>query len=75
MLADRYPDDAERGKAMGIVLSGFGLGVLSKSITAIASALSPADSSWTTLWRVHVPVCGQSIPFPRPGCTGLFRRA
>ena len=28
MLADRYPDDKERGNAMGIALSGLALGVL-----------------------------------------------
>ena len=30
MLADRYPDDAERGHAMGIALGGLAMGVLSK---------------------------------------------
>jgi DHA1 family solute carrier family 18 vesicular amine transporter 1/2 len=29
MLADRYPDDVERGNAMGIALGGLALGVLS----------------------------------------------
>ncbi len=29
MLADRYPDDEERGNAMGIALGGLALGVLS----------------------------------------------
>jgi hypothetical protein len=28
MLADRYPDDEERGKAMGTALGGLALGVL-----------------------------------------------
>lgn len=28
MLADRYPDDEERGKAMGNALGGLALGVL-----------------------------------------------
>ena len=28
MLADRYPDDKERGNAMGIALGGLALGVL-----------------------------------------------
>lgn len=28
MLADRYPDDRERGNAMGIALGGLALGVL-----------------------------------------------
>ena len=32
MLADRYPDDAERGSAMGIALGGLALGVLSNII-------------------------------------------
>jgi len=31
MLADRYPDDEERGKAMGTALGGLALGVLGKS--------------------------------------------
>lgn len=31
MLADRYPDDAERGHAMGIALGGLAMGVLSKN--------------------------------------------
>lgn len=30
MLADRYPDDEERGHAMGIALGGLAMGVLSK---------------------------------------------
>ena len=30
MLADRYPQDEERGKAMGTALGGLALGVLSK---------------------------------------------
>ena len=30
MLADRYPDDEERGNAMGIALGGLAMGVLSK---------------------------------------------
>jgi hypothetical protein len=29
MLADRYPDDIERGHAMGIALGGLAMGVLS----------------------------------------------
>ena len=28
MLADRYPEDGERGKAMGTALGGLALGVL-----------------------------------------------
>ncbi len=28
MLAERYPDDKERGNAMGIALGGLALGVL-----------------------------------------------
>ena len=31
LLADSYPDDKERSKAMGIALGGIALGVLSKS--------------------------------------------
>ena len=30
LLADTYPDDKERSKAMGLALSGIALGVLSK---------------------------------------------
>ncbi len=30
MLADRYPEDEERGKAMGTALGGLALGVLGK---------------------------------------------
>lgn len=32
MLADRYPDDVERGNAMGIALGGLAMGVLSNHI-------------------------------------------
>ena len=32
MLADRYPDDEERGKAMGTALGGLALGVLGKIV-------------------------------------------
>ena len=31
MLAECYPDDSERGNAMGIALGGLALGVLSKN--------------------------------------------
>ncbi len=30
MLADRYPNDEERGNAMGIALGGLAMGVLGK---------------------------------------------
>jgi len=30
MLADRYPDDRERGNAMAVALGGLALGVLGK---------------------------------------------
>jgi hypothetical protein len=30
MLAERYPDDSERGHAMGTALGGLAMGVLSK---------------------------------------------
>ena len=30
MLAERYPDDRERGNAMGIALGGLAMGVLGK---------------------------------------------
>ena len=30
MLAERYPDDRERGNAMGFALGGLAIGVLSK---------------------------------------------
>lgn len=33
MLADRYPEDEERGKAMGTALGGLALGVLSNLMT------------------------------------------
>lgn len=33
MLADRYPEDEERGKAMGTALGGLALGVLSSLMT------------------------------------------
>ena len=32
MLAERYTDDEERGKAMGTALGGLALGVLSRSM-------------------------------------------
>ena len=32
MLADRYPDDKERGNAMGIALGGLAMGVLGESM-------------------------------------------
>ena len=35
MLADRYPDDQERGNAMGIALGGLALGVLSNFLNFI----------------------------------------
>ncbi len=38
MLADRYPDDEERGKAMGTALGGLALGVLGKYFHMILSS-------------------------------------
>ena len=40
MLAERYPDDRERGNAMGIALGGLALGVLGNYIS-----LSPSEVS------------------------------
>ena len=40
MLAVRYPDDEERGRAMGIALGGLALGVLSEARTAFCSKLT-----------------------------------
>jgi len=40
MLAVRYPDDDERGRAMGIALGGLALGVLSKYIGYLELAKS-----------------------------------
>ena len=37
LLADSYPDDKERSKAMGIALGGIALGVLSKYIAYIVN--------------------------------------
>lgn len=35
MLAERYPDDRERGNAMGIALGGLAMGVLGNAHTFI----------------------------------------
>ena len=45
MLADRYPEDEERGKAMGTALGGLALGVLSKRKDTFTSTCSLAVSS------------------------------
>lgn len=44
LLADTYPDDKERSKAMGLALSGIALGVLSKceALLLFADAEGPA---------------------------------
>ena len=39
MLADRYPDDRERGNAMGIALGGLALGCTGYNILIIQSHL------------------------------------
>lgn len=46
LLADTYPDDKERSKAMGLALSGIALGVLSKWK---CSNILPKDSSLVLL--------------------------
>jgi hypothetical protein len=53
MLADRYPDDEERGKAMGTALGGLALGVLGKFFHRF-NLLHFVCFSWSTLWRIYV---------------------
>ena len=46
MLADRFPDDRERGNAMGVALGGLALGVLGKhgcSSMQISTFMSEKD--------------------------------
>ena len=40
MLADRYPDDIERGNAMGIALGGLAMGLLSKKNKILRNFIS-----------------------------------
>jgi hypothetical protein len=54
MLADRYPQDEERGKAMGTALGGLALGVLSKLVYLYDDYYSIVYDSWTTIWRIYV---------------------
>jgi len=54
MLADRYPDDEERGKAMGTALGGLALGVLGKFFHMISSIKIFFCFSWSTIWRIYV---------------------
>ena len=60
MLADRYPDDEERGKAMGTALGGLALGVLGKYFHKFI-LLNIVYFSWSTIWRIYVSICEQSI--------------
>ena len=71
MLADRYPDDEERGKAMGTALGGLALGVLGK-IFARRSHLGNASAlfSGSTVRRIHVRVRRQGVTVLGPGRTG-----
>jgi hypothetical protein len=59
MLADRYPDDKERGNAMGIALGGLALGVLignyiKKTIQQRHLKLSSLFARRTAVRRIHV---------------------
>lgn len=49
MLAERYPDDRERGNAMGIALGGLALGVLGRK-AFIAPNGSAGISIFTAIW-------------------------
>ena len=53
LLADTYPDDKERSKAMGLALSGIALGVLSKwkrcKVLCIDSSLVLLDKALDSL--------------------------
>jgi hypothetical protein len=40
MLADRYTDDAERGKAMGIAITGYALGMIGYFIEDIKISIN-----------------------------------
>lgn len=59
MLADRYPDDEERGNAMGIALGGLALGVLSNSLilkfkynlSKFKYNLNSRTSFWFPKWK------------------------
>ncbi len=53
MLADRYPDDEERGKAMGTALGGLALGVLGKIYPEL-NQYHLLSFSWSTIWRIYV---------------------
>lgn len=66
MLADRYPDDEERGRAMGTALGGLALGVLGK-IYAGTRRCQVLAFSWSTFRRVHVSIRWQSISISRLG--------
>lgn len=53
MLADRYPDDEERGKAMGNALGGLALGVLGTNDSRIHRCNFLCFSG-STIWRIYV---------------------
>jgi hypothetical protein len=54
MLADRYPDDEERGKAMGTALGGLALGVLGKSFFYRFNQHQILCFSWSSIRRIYV---------------------
>lgn len=58
MLADRYPEDEERGKAMGTALGGLALGVLSEFVTSSDKRARLLNPSWTTVRRIDVSIRG-----------------
>lgn len=72
MLADRYPDDEERGKAMGNALGGLALGVLGTRDFGVDQCES-LSFSWSTVWRIHVSICWQSIAISRSGNLRFIR--
>lgn len=56
MLASVYPDDVERGNAMGIALGGLAMGVLSKQNLLFLFTFTKFTKnknllSWTSFWR------------------------
>ncbi len=56
MLADRYPEDEERGKAMGTALGGLALGVLGLLFRRL-NYDKFLCLSWSTIWRIYVSIC------------------
>ena len=71
MLAERYPDDKERGNAMGVALGGLALGVLIGR--PIPGVIIGRDAFGVLIGRLLTECIGRLVLIGRLLCLDYFR--